>query len=747
MAFSSMTRRSALKLLGASTVTAAAPADWALASPAAADSASTGSAQQSLAVSSARAVLRRLLGARADQFELAWTAAVDGRPVYEAKASNGSVSIQGSSGVAICRGAYMYLREACNAMVTWSGRHLDFPAKFPNYSERRVVSPYQHTQYYNPCTFGYTTPFWNWQRWERELDWMALHGINMPMALDGQEVIWQKVWLAMGLEQADVDRFSTGPARLPWHWFGNINHFNGPLPQGWKDQKAALQKQILARMRELGMTPIVPAFGGYVPEGFKRVYPHARTFTEFWGGEFAPRLSKTFFLDPRNSELFQEIGKRFIQTYNAEFGGNEYYMADPFNELQVPVTKGHRYEDLAAYGKLIYNSVIAGDPKGKWLLQAWCFEDTRFWDPPSVKAFLSQVPDDGMLLIDYGNSFKEIWRANGAYYGKPWIYGMIHTFGGNNNVKGNLPAIDSRPAKVLESPDHGNLVGWGILPEGTETNEVVYELMTDIGWADRQIPLEPWLSSYSVSRYGSAPAEIQQAWKLLLQSAYSDAAYTSYNSRQAFQSRPSLDPKPLGIYVGPIFVQAVEQFVAVADRLNTSELYRNDLIELVCQAAGNGVDAQLQAACEAHKQGDAATRDRKAQLAFSMLKRIDALMNLREDRHLETWVDDAKSWGHNAQEADYYAGDGRLLITFWGWKTLEDYASRVWSGQIRDYYVGRWKTFFKALGGSNPQMAVTRFEQTWLSAPWAPSKPLPVTDLVAEARNMLATSKSWKAAT
>jgi alpha-N-acetylglucosaminidase len=27
---------------------------------------------------------------------------------------------------------------------------------------------------------------WDWERWEREIDWMALNGINLPLAFTGQ---------------------------------------------------------------------------------------------------------------------------------------------------------------------------------------------------------------------------------------------------------------------------------------------------------------------------------------------------------------------------------------------------------------------------------------------------------------------------------------------------------------------------------------------------------------------------------
>lgn len=126
-----------------------------------------------------------------------------------------------------------------------------------------------------------------------------------------------------------------------------------------------------------------------------------------------------------------------------------------------------------------------------------------------------------------------------------------------------------------------------------------------------------------------------------------------------------------------------------------------------------------------------------------MLLRIDALMNLRKDRRLETWSNDARTWGQSADEAFYYDTNGRLLITFWGWSPLEDYASRLWSGLIRDYYVGRWRTFFQGLAGKNTE-SVELWEQTWLSTPYSPSPPLSVTNFLSEAKSMLKVSKRWE---
>ncbi|MEO6828285.1 MAG: alpha-N-acetylglucosaminidase TIM-barrel domain-containing protein, partial [Acidobacteriaceae bacterium] len=245
----------------------------------------TDSARSATASGSARGVLTRLLGGRADDFDLTWIPLHEGHEVYEISASHGRIHLKGSSGVALCRGAYSYLREACDAMVTWSGQNLNLPAKFPDFREQRVVCPYEYVQYYNPCTFGYSTPFWNWERWQREIDWMALHGITMALALEGQEAIWQRIWLRMGITQEELDHSSTGPAYLPWHRMGNLDNFVGPLPQGWIDKKRLLQKSIIGRMRDLGIAPVVPGFSGFVPQGLKRVLPQAKTYTGLWNSQ------------------------------------------------------------------------------------------------------------------------------------------------------------------------------------------------------------------------------------------------------------------------------------------------------------------------------------------------------------------------------------------------------------------------------------------------------------------------------
>lgn len=74
----------------------------------------------------------------------------------------------------------------------------------------------------------------------------------------------------MGLSDEEVRAYFTGPAHLPWHRMSNVDYWQSPLPKDWLVQQEELQKRILARERELNMTPVLPAFAGHVPAELKK---------------------------------------------------------------------------------------------------------------------------------------------------------------------------------------------------------------------------------------------------------------------------------------------------------------------------------------------------------------------------------------------------------------------------------------------------------------------------------------------
>jgi alpha-N-acetylglucosaminidase len=673
-----------------------------------------------------RAVIERTIGARARELRLELVADEPGREWYEVDSGSGAVTIKGSSAVALTRGAYSYLNAIGAASVSWEGNRVALPAKFPDFDGPRTHTPFTHRAYLNVCTYGYTTAWWDWSRWEREIDWMALHGIDMPLAMEGQEFVWQALWREFGLTTEELAEHFSGPAFTPWQRMGNIEGHLQPLPQSWIESKRALQIRILERMRTLGMKPVLPAFGGYVPKAFADRHPQARIYKmRPWEG-FRP----TYWLDPADP-LFATLAKRFIEIYDATYGRGGYYLSDSFNEMLPPISDnpnashGATYGDaqqtthdeaavvstaqrdakLAAYGAAIYDSIRQANPQAVWVMQGWLFgADRHFWTPEAIRAFLSKVPDDKLLVLDIGNDrYPGTWEQSGAFYGKSWIYGYVHNYGGSNPVYGDFDFYRRDLTAVLAHTGKGNLAGFGVFPEGLHNNSVVYEYLYDRAWNPADRPVQEWLHDYTRARYGKTSPELLDAWAELQQAMFSTrywslrwwnkaaGAYLLFKRPTAkiTQAEPVNDRTKLKT--------AVTKLLAVADDYASSDLFRYDLVDFTRHYASQEIDLLLQTIVRAYERGDIEAADAGVTKLIDVVSRLDLLLGGQQET-LATWIDAAAASGTNAAEMQYHERNARAQVTIWGGEgNLNDYASKAWQGLYKDFYLPRWTMFLGTL--------------------------------------------------
>ena len=137
-----------------------------------------------------RGLIERLLPDVADRFVWETIPDAPGGDVFEIETVDDRLVLRGSSGVAIASALNHYLKQYCRCHVSWFGDQLDLPEPLPAIRQKvRVATPHERRYCFNYCAFGYTMPWWDWARWEREIDFMALHGINMPLAITGQEAV------------------------------------------------------------------------------------------------------------------------------------------------------------------------------------------------------------------------------------------------------------------------------------------------------------------------------------------------------------------------------------------------------------------------------------------------------------------------------------------------------------------------------------------------------------------------------
>ncbi len=654
------------------------------------------------ALDAARGVLQRTIGPAATRFDLtSLTPRKDGLDAFVVEAKGGTVHVEGTSAVAICRGAYEYLKEACHVQASWNGGPLRVTA-LPDYAKRSVVGPNRWRHYFNICTFGYTTVWWDWARWQREIDWMALHGINMPLAMTGQDKVWQTTFRSLGVPQASLDKWFCGPAFEPWHWMGNVNGHMGPLPKSWLDGQAALQKRILAHERSLGMKPVVPGFSGFVPTDFSKFHPEVKLSSPTaWAG-----FSPTTFVDVR-SPMFVEIGRRFVQNYRKTFGSDHLYLCDTFNEQNPQFPKETEAEDLAASGRSVTTALRKADPQATWVMQGWLFYNAAdYWTAARVEALMRDVPENGMIVLDLATNESAVWKRLPPVRRMGWVYNTLHNYGQTTGLQGNLQRLADRAHEDLRDPEHGKLMGMGLTPEGIDQNPVVYELMTDAMWTRDRIDVSKWIEGYVRSRYGDAPPEALAAWRVLLDAIYDrDLAWyrASWRLRPAFRvDRPAYDPAKLK--------EAVRLLLACSG-LKENVLYQRDLVDVSKTWLGTLADLRLAGALLNQNLDSALAHLERARF-FALLGEIDGVMATRPEHRLSTWIADARRWGATTAEKDRMEANARTQVTVWGGPVLYDYANKEWAGLTDDFLLARWQAYFAGLDAGR-SADLPAFELGW----------------------------------
>ncbi len=650
---------------------------------------------QSEKKASAVALIKRVVPDHADNFLVELLSDEEGDDVFEIESKGEKIVLRGNNGVAIGSALYHYLKENAHCQITWNGTNLNLPATLPEVATKvRKTSPYQYRYYLNYCTFNYTMSWWDWDRWEKEIDWMALHGINMPLAITGQEFVWQEVYKSMGFTDEDLEGFFSGPAYFAWFWMGNLDAWGGPLSRHWMESHKELQQKILNRQRALGMKPVLPAFTGHVPPSFQKLFPEAKLKQTNWGNGF----EDTYILDA-NDPMFAEIGKKFIEAQTHIYGTDHLYSADTFNENEPPSDEPEYIADMS---RRVYDGMVAADPDAVWVMQGWLFYSHReFWKAPQIQAMLHAVPDDKMIILDLATEIEPVWKRTEAFYGKPWIWNMLHNFGGNISLFGRIEGVAKGPADALNDPSSGSLSGLGLTMEGLEQNPVLYELMTDHTWRDTSIDLDSWIESYAENRYGSKNEHALAAWEVLRNTVYNgqeirDGAESIIAARPTFESgrrwaRTKLNYKPEDL------LPAWDELRKASKQCSSYDGFQYDLVDVTRQVLANYALSLHDRMVKAYEQKDKEAFSDYSKRFLILIDDMDRLLATRKDFLLGPWVRDARSWGETEEEKAIYERNAKDLITLWGDKDspLNEYACRQWSGLLSDFYKPRWQQFFQ----------------------------------------------------
>ncbi|KAH7052751.1 tim-barrel domain-containing protein [Linnemannia elongata] len=698
-----------------------------------------------------------------------------------------TVLIEGTTLSALGVGLKYYLEQAAQVELTWSGnRFNELPAQPPRVpdleldSGNTVTTGHVHGSfvpwryYTNVVTFGYQFAFWDWSRWERELDWMVLNGVNQLPAMVGQEYVLREFFRSLGVKDADFASFFSGPTYQPWQRMGNMQgswtyKLTGAGTEAdelayknrWIDSQWALQQKILARLDGFNITSVLPAFQGFVPRALKNLYPQADIRnSSTWSG-FPIQYTNVTYVEPTDP-LFAKLSVDYLKLQDKLNNGHRshLYLLDLYNEL-IPSCLTEVC--LKAISKAVSTTLQTADKDAVWVMQGW-FLTAEAWNPARGKAYLEGIQEAGgkSFVYDLASDSIPVWDSFDGFFGSDFGWSVINNYGASQGLFGKLSEITVLPYTAFAKyPNH--LRGIGVTAEGINNNEFIYDLTYTFPWVNPDQPalnIPKRLEQFIQRRYGPSRAtpKVQEAWKLLSETVWDSRTKKPTGSKSYIEKPPAVNMADGG-WLGTIFWYNKTTVVHAWDTLVQSGVaernaahgrplpksYIFDLVdttrEILLATVFPSVHGSLIAAY--NRQDVAQIRTAGRQL-LEVANDADRLLSSQPLFSFGAWVKEARdssnlplptgsttpSTFNRSGFQQFLESNARNLITWWGPESagLADYGSKQWGGLISSYYVPRWQLFIAQLELAAQQKRdfdpaafsalVSKHETAWQAQRW-----------------------------
>ena len=628
---------------------------------------------------------------------------------FELSSNNNKIVVKGNNFVSIATGINWYLKYYAGIHLSWNNMSNPLPDLLPIIEKPiRVNCNVKYRYDLNFCTFSYSMAFWDWERWEREIDWMALHGINLSLAVTGSEGVWVNVLKRLNYNDREIDDFIAGPAFSAWWLMNNLEGWGGPNYKRWYKRQVSLQQKILEKLREYGIEPVLPGYCGMIPSNANEKLGLNAVNTGLWCGYKRP-----FFILPNDSN-FNYIANIYYSEQEKLFGKTNFYAIDPFHEGGT--TEGI---DMAEAGKTIINAMKRCNNDAVWVAQGWQGNPN--------KEMITPIRKGDMLILDLHSESAPQWEH---YQGHEWSYCMLLNFGGNVGLHGKFDAVIDGFYDVKES-NNSSLKGIGMTPEGIENNTIMFELLTELAWRNERFDKDVWIKDYVKARYGYCDSTLVNVWKILRYSIYNAPKENKQQGthESIFCTRPALGVRNASkwancedYYNPQEIIKATTLMVEIADNYRGNNNFEYDLTDILRQAISEKGRLVLKEIEYAFDSNNKELLNKKCDEFLNLILAQDYLLSCRKEFMVGNWIESARKMGKTRKERDLYEWNAKVQITTWGDRNasenggLRDYAHKEWNGILKDLYYNRWKLFFDCLknGKNLDNFDWYSFDEYWI---------------------------------
>jgi len=655
-------------------------------------------------ITAARSVLEREMPHLAPQIHLKLVPGdYAGKPDgFRIRGERGDIHVEASTVPTLLFGVNWYLKYVAHLNVSTNGSRLGSPGMQLPHVDGEITrpAPYPFRYALNENTDGYTTPYWDFQRWQHEIDILALSGFNAVLIQRGNDLAVYQAFRDVGYSDADIRKWITQPAHQNWQLMGNMCCFIEPISLTLMQKRAASARKIMDALRSLGITPVLPGFWGVVPADFAAHAPgaHVVVQTEPWNG-----FQRPGWLDPRDP-AFTRLAAAFYKHQRELFGDSTIYDMETFQEGgqsgDVPVGEAARS---------IQKALNDAHPGALWFMMAW--------QTNPRKELIDAVDRNHILIADIEQGRVPRETRDHDFKGARWLFGGLWEFGGRTTMGAPLYDYAQRMPRAATRAG-SRLSGTALFTEGLDTNPYAFDLYSEMAWRTEPVDLERWTSDYALRRYGAPDAHAAKAWNILLHTSYSYRAdsVTNHGERDAaqeslFNAQPSLTAKRNGTWspdeprYNPAELKpALTELLQVAPSLRSTASYRYDLTDVTRQVLADDARRLLPLIRSAYETKDIQRFHALTQEWMRDMAMEDRLLGTNEYFLLGRWLRYVSAWASSPKDLEHIEYDARSILTTWGDRTasadLHEYGNRDWAGLVSGYYAPRWKLYFASLDKS-----------------------------------------------
>lgn len=632
------------------------------------------------------------------------------------------VKITSNTGVGLSVGINWYLKYFCFVNIARLGGNLKMPKEMPiikGIEEHHTKLSIRYAMNY--CTHSYSMAFWEEEEWQKEIDYLALNGVNLVLDITAQEEVYRRFMEKLGYTQEEIKNYITGPVYYAWAFMANIYGIGGPMPDSWFERRTWLARKNQWQMRRLGMQVVLQGFSGMVPVNIREKNPKLEIIEQgFWCNLPRPAMLRT------DTQGYRDCAKLFYDSQKEVFGDtSKFFAADPFHEGGI--CEGIKKEVM---GKTVMEEMLSCRKDVVWILQSW-------GNNPAVELLegVKDYKEEHVLILDLYAEKSPNWEnwGGGQFAQTPWLYCMLNNFGGRVGLRGHLHTITKEIVRIAKQ---SHCRGIGITPEGSNTNPMLNDLFFEAIWEKDEVDLEKWLRAYGKRRYGKDSENLYQALLIWKDTAYNPLYNTKGEgaAESVINGRPRLDVTRVSEwgnieieYDKELFKKGAELFFKEYDELKEVQGYFYDAVDLKRQVIANEEEELLKDMIKAFREREKQKFEYTAKKFLTNIDLQEENLAKCEDFSLEKWLRQASQITKEMDDfsKDLFEINARALITTWYSKKaseggkLHDYANRQWAGLTKQFYKKRWEMWIEnaqriLLGEQEKEIKFYDWEWGWV---------------------------------